>query len=106
LTLGADVCYKPAAATFAGREEVVYRIRGASTPATIPYVPPACRVYEEARRAGLAPEKRRWLRKARDAAEAEARRFGLWQREVDFDWYWDEYEKFVRELDLPGLGRC
>ena len=85
---------------------MVYRIRGQGPPQTIPYVPPASRVYEHACRAGLSPEARRTLRSLRDAAEEEARRFGLLHREVDFDWYWDEYEKFVRDLDLPALGRC
>jgi hypothetical protein len=74
-------------------------------PSTIAYVPPACRVYEDAKRAGLAPEDRRELRRARDEAEEEARRFGLWQREVDFEWYWEEYEKYLSALNLPEHGR-
>ena len=89
-----------------GGVNVVYRVKGwTEQPSTIPYVPPACRVYEEAKRAGLAPEDRRELRRARDEAEEEARRYGLWQREVDFEWYWDEYEKYLSELDLPAVGR-
>ncbi|HJZ86912.1 MAG TPA: hypothetical protein VKN99_17185 [Polyangia bacterium] len=84
---------------------MVYRIKGSRPPETIPYVPPACRVYEEARQAGLAPAERRWLRGLRDQAEAEARQFGLWHREVDFEWYWNEYEEFKKTLDLPVRGR-
>jgi hypothetical protein len=84
---------------------VVYRVKPTPAPSTIPYVPPACRVYDDARRAGMAPEQRRELRRARDEAEQEARRFGLWQREVDFEWYWDEYERYLSALQLPQLGR-
>jgi hypothetical protein len=86
---------------------VVYRIKGASRPETVRYVPPACRFYDEARRTGLAKgEVKRKLRGLSAEAEAEARRWGIWQKEVDFDWYWDEYERFIQTIDVPLRGRC
>jgi hypothetical protein len=85
---------------------VVYRVPGTEPPQTIAYVPPACRLYDEVRRAGLEPKARKELRRLRDEAEAEARRWGIWGKAVDFEWYWEEYERFVRSVEVPALGRC
>ena len=82
-----------------------YRVK-TPRPETTPYVPPACRLYEEARKLGAPTAELQTLQQLSMAAEAEARQWGIWQRDVDFDWYWDEYERFVQAIDLPVRGRC